>query len=292
MKTWVNGIETDQISLQDRGLAYGDGFFTTLLAKGTTPIHWSAHWARLALSAKRLGFPPLNEATLWTQLKTALAGSVGSHNAQHDLSVMKIIITRGQGGQGYLPPSLENTQPNIIFQHLPFPGQFSAKNAQAWPEFQLKLGWSEIVLGHQTSVLVGLKHLNRLENVLARQRMPTDCDDVLMIDEEGWVISSTQANLVLLKQKVLYTPDLSRAGVKGTFLTALLNHATDFGYEVKITPLNRADVCQADEIWLCNAVRGLMPVMQLEQQSFTIEQGQRMNQIIQTRLWEATQCKN
>jgi 4-amino-4-deoxychorismate lyase len=285
MKAWINGITAQAITIQDRGLAYGDGFFTTLLVKQHTPIHWTAHWQRLDLSAQRLGFPKLDPSILWSQLTLALA------EANDGLNVIKIIITRGVGGQGYTPPHLEDTHPNILIQLLPFPMPGLPKNSQAWPEFQLKVVLSQIQLSHQTHLLAGLKHLNRLENVLARQALPTFCEEAVMMDEQQQVISGTQANLVVLKNQVLYTPDLGRSGVQGTFLTALAQYAMSIGYQFKVKSLCWEDLITADELWMCNAVRGVMPIIQLEQQSFNIQQGQKVNQQIQTLLWEAA-CKN
>ncbi|PLA74725.1 aminodeoxychorismate lyase [Hydrogenovibrio sp. SC-1] len=261
----------------DRGLLYGDGFFTTVLVLSGQLANWSAHWQRLQLSAQRLKFPALSETEILSRVAAELT------DVDEDYAVVKILVSRGQGGIGYQP--LPKSKPVIYVQKLAFPNWI--KNAQAWPLFPVKMTLSEIRCAQQP-LLAGLKHCNRLENVMAREALiGSTYDDALMLGQQDDVISATQANLVLVKANQLITPELGHSGVMGTCLSRLPSALKKAQWQWQIRPVTLDDVYQAEELFCCNAVRGVMPVTQFQQQSYRTN---KTHQIAQA--WQEWQSQN
>lgn len=249
----VNGKETRQIDATDRGLHYGDGLFETIAVINGQPLFWREHIERLYRGCERLSIPAPEAALL---LKEALQLCTGSTRA-----VLKVIVTRGSGGRGYRPPPLP--QPNRIIAIYP------------WPDYPQELWEAGIVLRYCSTplacnpVLAGIKHLNRLEQVVARTEWDDEAiSEGLMMNHRGEVIEGTQSNLFMVKDGRLYTPDLEQCGVAGIMRRVILKQAGELGIDIRITSLNREALAQADEIFVCNSIIGIWPVRQLEQISY------------------------
>lgn len=262
---WVDGQLNNDLPVCDRGLAYGDGFFTTMLVVEGCLINWIKHEQRLALSAERLRFPDLNWSLLKQNLKVALATF-----AQTETGVIKIIITRGCGGSGYQPLPKSQTQPRIIIQKLPYPKTLEkplkdAKNYQASPlSFIVKAQVCQ-TLWSQNKQLAGLKSLNRLDNVLARNELADGISEGIMLSQTGLVISGTQSNIVVLKDRIAYTPILDSCGIHGTLLASLKEWLPSLGYDWQEINFDLAFLNRADEVFFCNSVRGIMPMESLDE---------------------------
>lgn len=266
---WVDGQLTDNMPVCDRGLAYGDGFFTTMLVLEGRLINWRKHQQRLTLSALCLGFPELNWPALTQDLTTVL-----NHFVATDTGVIKIIITRGCGGAGYQPLPKAQTQPRIIIQKLPYPQQVDrslkdAKNNPACLSFIVK---SQVcrTLWSDNKQLAGLKHLNRLDNVLARYELADGMSEGIMLSQTGGVISGTQSNIVVLKDLIAYTPKLETCGIHGTLLASLKEWLPSLGYDWQETQFDLAFLNSADEVFFCNAVRGIMPMESLNGKAWPV----------------------
>ncbi len=226
------------LPLDDRGLAYGDGLFETVLVRDGRPLLWEAHLARLARGCERLGFamPEGLEAL------PAQAG-VG-------LKVLKLIVTRGGGGRGYLAP--EAPHPRLRWQlsdFVPRPERWSGVRAR---HCALRLGIQP--------ALAGLKHLNRLENVLARGEWSDPAiAEGLLCDSDGRLVEATCMNLVWRRNGRFETPDLSRCGVAGTLLAELgARHPI---HRVRVGP---EVLEEAEAVWLLNSVQGVWPLVRLD----------------------------
>lgn len=276
---WKNG-EKQRSTQLDRGCLYGDGFFTTVLVIEGQLTNWSAHWQRLQTSAERLKFPELNEKQLLQLLRQAL-----SESASHaPYSVVKVMVTRGVGGVGYQPPA--QVEPTVYIQTMGYPNDRLAqprhlKNYQAWYIFPQQVIWSDVLAGIQPSI-AGLKHMNRLENVLARQAlMKSAATEALMMTSQGHCISATQANVGIIQGRCILSPDTQLSGVTGTAMTALKEVASD--YTFSYAALSKETIESADEIFLTNAVRGVMPVTQLN----SIERSTEQSYELATRWMEA-----
>lgn len=264
---WVDGVKQTQLAVQDRAVQYGDGFFTTLLLMQGKVFNWPAHWRRVQTSAERLGFPAFNEEQLLMSLRQALAEL--SAERQADPLMAKLIVTRGIGGAGYTPPP--EPIPRIIWQLAEHPLYRQVEDFRQAPQ-ALTLGICQTQAAIQPQ-LAGLKHLNRLDNVLARAELvEQNLPEGIMLNAFGEVVSATQANLFVLKDKRLLTPVLQYSGVAGTTRAQLLQLAPQLGFEVVEQRLTLADIEQADELFVTNALRGIMPVERLEERRFAVTQ--------------------
>jgi 4-amino-4-deoxychorismate lyase len=244
----VNGRETDRIFIADRGLAYGDGLFETVAVRGGCPCLWVQHQRRLQDGARRLGIPFPPRDLLWAE-GARVIGSAES-------CVLKIILTRGEGGRGYRPCS--DNPPTRILIRFPEPDYPSV-----WREEGVTATLCKTPLG-ENPCLAGLKHLNRLEQVLAR----AEWDDPriaegIMFDGRGRVIGGSMTNLFLLNADRLLTPRLDSCGIAGTVRGLVMRLAVALGIEVREADLTRQDLFEADGLFLTNALIGVWPVRRL-----------------------------
>lgn len=251
-RVWVNGQERTQISVFDRGLSYGDGFFTTALVDQGKWLNAEAHWWRIEQSCIKLALPPIDKDILLTQLQSSFA-LLGAE--QDSLLVLKLVVTRGQGGRGYQPP--EQCTPTVIIQWMESPVDLTLPESMLIRQCQTPLSMN--------AALAGIKHLNRLDNVLAKAELQASgFDDGLMENALQQVVCSSQANLFLLKDNRLLTPRLTQSGVHGTVRYALAKICADIGYQWQETDISWLQLQQADAIFLSNAIRGIMPVSAVE----------------------------
>lgn len=281
--SWYNGqpLTEKQLcfdgGLLDRGLQYGDGFFTTLFLLDGEVVNWPAHLKRIQQSAERLKFQSLNLTKLIEDFSCFVGSLVDSNEAASERMALKILVTRGFGGKGYQPAKKNQESANWIFQAMPCPSVggvafeslIESKETHslddvhpAWQIFPQKLTLSDVCYGQQP-LLAGLKHLNRLENVLARQALiETSFDEAVMCNLSGECVSATQSNLLWICENTIYTPELTLCGVSGTTLPVVLDLAKSQGYQVQVGRFHLDVLNQAEEILLCNALRGVMPVTQ------------------------------
>jgi len=244
----INGVTTDFVKASDRGLMYGDGVFRTLLLRQGKLVLWSDHYKKLRQDCVSLGLACPTMTTLSTELDQLIA--------LQSEGVIKITITRGIGARGYAPPI--KPQVTRILTLSPLPG-YPATHATAG----VKVHLCSLRLAHQPQ-LAGVKHLNRLENVMAAAEcQAAECTEGLLLDSADKLIAGTRSNLFLLKNGTLYTPDLSLCGVAGLQRDRVMNWATQLDVECKIAHLKIEDLLAADEVFLVNSVIGLWPVREM-----------------------------
>ncbi|MCE0463581.1 MULTISPECIES: aminodeoxychorismate lyase [Pseudomonas] len=244
MDSWVDGQPADVLSLRDRGLAYGDGLFETIAVRAGVPVLLERHLQRLGLGCQRLGLD-VDMAALSAELQ-AYAQRLGQ-------GVMKLIVTRGDSQRGYAATPSAPTR--RILQGSPpaaYPGAHAEQGVSLFP--------CATRLSEQP-LLAGLKHLNRLEQVMARAEWggPEHAEG-LMLDTSGRVIEGVFSNLFLVCNGVLITPDLSRCGVAGVMRAELLFQAQSQGIATQITDVDLEQLYRADEVFVCNSVYGVWPV--------------------------------
>jgi 4-amino-4-deoxychorismate lyase len=244
VKALVNGCEADSISLQDRGLQYGDGLFETIAIRRGRPRLLDLHLARLSEGCARLGLPMPDEALLASEIAAVTASQE---------QVVKLILTRGVAGRGYRPPG--HPEPTRIVAAYAAP---SARPGDA------RVRTCRTRLGSSPS-LAGLKHLGRLEQVLARSEWQDEgISEGLMLDAEGHAVCGTQSNLFLLRRGELLTPLLDRAGVDGVMRRAVLRWAPGQCIVAREARLRAEDLHDAEEVFLTNALVGAWPVVELD----------------------------
>jgi 4-amino-4-deoxychorismate lyase len=243
--------QNSTLSTRDRGLNYGDGFFTTAKIVNGQVEHWPQHKARLVECAARLGFPDID----FNDLEAHIAQCI----ALQTLSVLKIVITRGEGGRGYALP--EQCNVTILLTVLDYPTHYATLANTG-----VNLTISPIKLAAQP-LLAGLKTLNRLEQVLIKKAMqPLSCDDVVVLDYNNNVIEASAANIFAIKQNTLFTPSLDECGIKGVYLQSLCDKL-----QVEFKRINIQALIQADAVFTCNSLMGAVPVKRIEQHMFNVE---------------------
>ena len=251
----INGQPQQTISVYDRGLQYGDGVFETMAVRaGTIPL-WPYHWQRLLEGCQRLALPVPDQSQLeneWQQLA-----------AEQDKAVIKIIYSRGSGGRGYQYP--EKVEATRIVLRYPW-RDYAAENTQQGVNVRLcstRLSANPL--------LAGIKHLNRLEQILARNEWQNaNCVEGLMTNQQNQVIDGTMSNVFIVKNAVLMTPSLTSAGVAGVMRRLILQIAETRDLSCKIQDLTLQDINTADEMFICNSLFGIWPVKQFEQQTYAV----------------------
>jgi 4-amino-4-deoxychorismate lyase len=252
----INGKPGDQVLFSDRGLQYGDGLFETLAVMQGSPCLWQRHMARLSRGETALGLPPSDKQLLEQEARVLCA--------EQEQAVLKIILTRGSGGRGYTPPS--PSSPRRLVSIHPWPDY-----PQTWYTQGIHLEICQTRIG-RNSQLAGLKHLNRLEQVLARKEcQEASLVECLMMDERGRVICGTQSNLFMLQNNAIYTPDLSHSGIAGVVRELVIEIAQQLSIPLVIADLDRNRLMKADALFVTNSVMGLCPVATLETRQFDLE---------------------
>ncbi len=246
----VNGAHAQGVSVLDRGLAYGDGLFETLALVENEILNWPRHIERLRLGCDTLNIPQPDFAALDAEAHEVAAG--------FDRAVVKIIITRGSGGRAYTPP--EKIVPTRIVTRHEWPDDYAERE---------RSGIRVCVARHRLPrhpQLAGLKHLNRLDQVLASFDL-TKCDatEALMLDTSDFVIEATRCNLFIVSDARLVTPNLDNCGVRGVMRSVVLHVADTLRIGVDEVDLRLEDLYQADEVFLCNAIAGIWPVIEIDQ---------------------------
>lgn len=248
-KIWINGSPSSLVHATDRGLSYGDGVFTTLPVQSGTPLFLDRHLQRLQRDANRIKLPSPQIPPLETEIRTFLQ--------EVQDGILKIVITRGQGGRGYLPPS--DPDPTRILSLFP------PKPEASQPDPGMTATYCTTVLGHSPS-LAGVKHLNRLEQVLARSELQgLAVDEGIMRDPDGFVVEGTMSNLFGVQGNQVVTPLLDRCGVQGVMRELVIDALrTDWGVAVEERRVTAEDLLRFDEVFLTNGVIGIQSLTQLD----------------------------
>jgi len=244
-KQLVNGRADTALDAEDRGLAYGDGLFETVAVYRGRLCLWDYHMDRLLDGARRLGLPEPPLATLKEEARFL--------TERVDRGVLKVVYTRGSSeGRGYLPPS-RPIPTRILTLHNP-----PAIPPERWHGVDVRLCRTRISIQPR---LAGIKHLNRLEQVMARSEWrDTAIAEGLMLDADGLIVEGTATNVFAVRSRTLLTPPLTHAGVAGVMRRWVLEQAEGFGLRVEERGFYPEELRQMDELFLTNSLIGLWPV--------------------------------
>lgn len=241
----VNGHPQDFLPLSDRAIHYGDGAFETVLVREGRLIYWQRHLSRLARACSLLQIP-LETALLEQEARSLVTAS-------DDTFILKMIVTRGSGGRGYTPP--EVASPRRIVMRYPLPPDYSLLAERGIGVLRCHHPISE------NPASAGLKHLNRLDQVIASLELPADCHEGLMCNAQGDVVEGIKSNVFLVQAGRLATPLLDRAGVSGIQREVVLEICAAQKLSCQVREVSFAEVLEADEVFVCNSVFGIWPVI-------------------------------
>jgi 4-amino-4-deoxychorismate lyase len=244
----IDGRAGHSIDSADRGLQYGDGLFETVTCRDGRPRWLPLHLERLQHGCQRLclGFRDFDA------VRTEICGFA----AGQERCIVKVIVTRGSATRrGYAPAGDEH--PTRIVSRHDWP------DAPATAPFGFRIGISDVTLGINP-LLAGLKHLNRLEQVLAQMaREQAGLDEVLMLSSAGVLISGSMSNVFLADDSGLYTPDLTNCGVAGVMRRVVLQAAATHGVPVRERPVTLAELADVREMFVTNVRWGVQSVQSL-----------------------------
>lgn len=245
----INGVTTDTLTANDRAIQYGDGCFSTMKVSATGEIELIAkHISRLQRDCQRLSI--IFDG--WDRLRLAMRQQA---LAKPD-SVLKVLISRGQGGRGYGISGVTN--PSWLISSHKLPSHYSS-----WKESGIRLMLSSVRLARQP-LLAGVKHLNRLEQVLAKADLEqSDYDDALLCDCEGKLVEATAANLFWCEGEQWFTPSLTHSGVAGVMRQHIFEFLAASGQQVQQVSVKPQRLNKATDMFLSNCLMGVMPVAAL-----------------------------
>lgn len=251
----INGERRNHIDISDRGFQYGDGLFETIEVRNGKPVFLNQHLDRLTTGCHRLQFPCPSLSLIRRETL------VLCKNSQH--AVLKIIVTRGSGGRGYRQPDV--LLPTRVLSLHPYPDY-----PNIYQQDGITARFCRTRLGLNPS-LAGIKHLNRLEQILARAEWnDPDIQEGIMLDINGNVIEGTMTNLFYIRNKAVYTPELTQTGVHGIFRRIIMNLLASHQIETFERAVTKDDLLAADEAFFCNSVIGLWPIKQIENACYQI----------------------
>lgn len=233
----------------DRSFQYGDGLFTTIRVKDGKAMLWDLHLRRLVSGAKALLIQPFDKDELTAQVRQKISAPD---------QVIKVLISRGQAGRGYSPQGIESPCCYISIAALP--------DYTNWQQQGIRLGVADFKLAQQPA-LAGVKHNNRLEQVLIKAELAQrGVEDLVVLDQQNNVIEVSAANLMFCKEGQWFTPMLDQAGVCGVMRQYLMTQrtVTEGRYQL-------ADLQQAEALLICNALMGVVPVKEFAGQTKNIE---------------------
>lgn len=252
-KTLVNGKASDSISVYDRGFLYGHGLFETIAVQNKRPLLLDAHLQRLAADANKLGISAPIE-----QIKQ----DIETLSVSTELGVIRVTLTCGEGSRGYVTP--DNAQSNRIVSLFDWPSHIGG-----YHDSGIHLGITEYKLAQQP-LLAGIKHLNRLEQVLIRQQWQNGWQEAIVCDEQGNAIEATQSNLFIVSADgILLTPDVNKCGINGVMRNTVIQYAAKIGIELVEKTIPLTEIHNAQEIFVTNSIIGVWPVRYFENKNYT-----------------------
>ena len=246
----INGKEQSNISIFNRNFQYGDGLFETCVVKNKKILFWEKHMSRLDIGCRKLKIKNIEEEIWLKDIKKALILTSKKN------CVLKLILSRGNSQRGYSYPD------DILPVRVVIASEM--KNVQAKESFSLEYASSGY---HSNPNLAGIKHCNRIEQILARSSLKRD--EAIMLDENQNIISVTQGNIYFIFGQSLVTPKLDRCGVIGSRRSLILELAESIELNVEEGNVSMNDAKKADEAFISNSIMGIQSVNSIEEYQLT-----------------------
>mgnify|MGYP003964018961 FL=1 len=242
----INGKEQSNISIFNRNFQYGDGLFETCVVNNNQILFWEKHLSRLDIGCRKLKIKNIEEEIWLKDIKKALSLTSKKN------CVLKLILSRGNSQRGY------SYSDDILPVRVVIVSEM--KNVQAKESFSLEYASSGY---HSNPNLAGIKHCNRIEQILARSSLKRD--EAIMLDENQNIISVTQGNIYFIFGQSLVTPKLDRCGVIGSRRSLILELAESIELNVEEGNVSMNDAKKADEAFISNSIMGIQSVNSIEE---------------------------
>lgn len=257
LNTLINGKQADAVNSNDRGLHYGDGLFETMLFLNGEIRNKELHWQRLQKGCRQLVITAPDINLLESEIAQLIKGY------EERSLVIKLLITRGESERGYKYSGSEiPTRILSCYEAVEYPETYYSRG--------IALHYCTMRLG-QNPKLAGLKHLNRLEQVIARnERDDKVYQEGIMMDVSGKVVEGTMSNLFIVASGQIITPALESCGIEGVMRQNVIKMAESDNFSVSIREVSKNDVINAEEVFITNSLMGVCPVRRVEDQQYNV----------------------
>jgi 4-amino-4-deoxychorismate lyase len=255
--SWIDGVPDAAVPVDDRGLQYGDGVSETIFVRNGRARFLDAHLARLDLGCARLGIDFATSNALRAELARAVAPAPAR-------AIIKLIVTRGSGPRrGYAPRG--QFPPRRVLTLFAAPALDAFSQGVDARVASIRLG--------ENPALAGIKHLNRLENVLAASEPGhAAVFESLLLDAAGNVICGTMSNVFVVKAGRLCTPRVDRCGVAGIMRGVALRQAAILGIPCEQRQLTLAELLAGDAAFITNVRIGVVPLRRVGEHSLPMSE--------------------
>tara|TARA_X000000368_G_C22959964_1_gene680526 strand:- start:269 stop:1081 length:813 start_codon:yes stop_codon:yes gene_type:complete len=251
----INGSYSKKINPFDRGLAFGDGIFRTFLVKNSCPINWDMHYNKLKNDAKILQIKIPTKQQLITDIKKLFSTK--------KTFIGKIIITRGVSKQGYqFNKDIKNTRIVLKIVYKKINKKFLTDGVR------LKVCKTRV---SENSIFNGCKHLNRIDNVIAKSELKNYEFDGLMLDKDGFINECASSNIFARFGKIILSPKQINAGISGVCKQIVIKNANLLGLKFKEKNIKLSELKAADEVIITNSIFGALYVNQIEEKNWKEE---------------------
>jgi len=249
IKSIINGELTSVISVQDRAFNFGDGVFETIAVNNKKLQFWVEHYRRLIHGCELLGITVPSEKKLLNDIK-----QLEIDNGQY---VLKIIVSRGSSGRGYVADSV--ITPTVVVTLNSWPDNIHDKRAKG---VESRLCHHRLVIN---PALAGIKHLNRIDQVIARNEWHNnDIAEGIMLDHNNNLIEGTASNLFVKIKNQWQTAAVQDCAVAGVIRAFVLARFADSNMSCVERKINRTELSSVQEMFVCNSVWGILPVTQCD----------------------------
>ena len=247
----INGT-FQKISPFDRAFQYGDGIFRTFVVENKKPVHWKHHYKKIVDDCIAMKITPPKEKDLLSDIRSLFKSKTKS--------VGKFIISRGTSERGY--KFNEDIKHNRFLIKTKMP---------SYPKEYFEIGVNLYVCKQKLnpSILSGVKHLNRLENIMARQEWEGDqYADGILLNQNGYVIECISSNIFMRIGKIIYTPKITHVGIKGVTRELILKVSAGLGFKIKEATFTLNKLLASDEVFITNSLFGVLQVKKIKNKSW------------------------
>lgn len=254
MNILLNGELASQIAITDRAVQYGDGLFETIALIRQKLHNWERHFQRLSQGANLLGFDPPDEKLLRAEIDKLIQFQSDENHAV-ERAIVKIILTRGSGGRGYAIPEYSNVQRIISLHTWPeYPQNYYTDGVDI-AELKFRLG----IQSHLSSI----KHLNRLEQIMAKKELGSNYQEALILNHNSHIIEGVSSNIYFVHKGVLCMPDLKCSGIAGTIREQIRDICQAKQIPYQVADYSITLMPEVSEVFLSNSIIGIWPVKQI-----------------------------